>query len=234
MPLSESEEARKALALELYDRFHAMKTYGKEPESLESIVRIFSRDLASFSLEKVQRAISLHAQRSQEFPTVCDIMGLIKRGGKPPLSKEIYIGISKKDAETRTSQDWQYLRDYEAQANEDFGSDFIDEKKESNFADERIRLRKELIDAKSEIKKLSLLLVKKRERATVSPAKLPAKDKEKNTIEFLKNSGATQEAIDDFLASQNPDYTYRDDLIERQNNGISLGQSISNLMGQRA
>src|SRR4051812_42867699 len=93
--LRDDYDGQKKLAVELYDRFHAMKTYGKEPESLEGITRIFKRALSAFSVDHILRAVSTHAQRSQEFPTVADIVGLIRRNGRPPLTESQYIAISR-------------------------------------------------------------------------------------------------------------------------------------------
>ncbi len=79
-----------------YRRFHAIKTYGKEPESLDSIIEGFDCDLAGYPAEKSLLAIKTHSQRSQEFPTTADIIGLIRRNGRPPLTEAQFVAINRK------------------------------------------------------------------------------------------------------------------------------------------
>lgn len=201
LALSDSVEGQKALAVELYDRFHAMKTYGKEPESLESIVRIFKKDLAKYPIEKVLLAISTHASRCDEFPTVADIVGIIKRNGKQPLSKEIYISISKKEFGERTWQEKRYIADYEEQERGEQWDLVADEEKKQITIYENEMLRKKLKEAEAENRRawdeVSYLRAKyselKRETIQVEP-----EDKILKTIEYLRNIGASPNEIEAF------------------------------------
>ena len=160
LPLKENAEGRQRLATLLYEYFQGMKTYGKDPESLEGIIALFNRTLASYPYEKVEMALTVHASRNAEFPTPADIVGLIKRNGKPPFSKEVYISISKKDPELRDPYDWKYLREYEAeQSDEAFGTAFRDDRRAEVSAAETARLRKEVGFLRTENKRLGQLLI---------------------------------------------------------------------------
>lgn len=179
-----------------------MKTYGKEPESLESIIRIFTRDLGHFPADKVMKAISVHSQRSQEFPTVSDIVGLIKRKGKPPLKESDIISIRKKDGEFRTPEEWQMLREWDNEQQEGW-SDEPDPVKDAATLAENIRLRAELTALKAEYQRLGDMLKAEREGKPLPPPR-PLKtahtleEKIKNTIAQMKADGAHQEDIDQF------------------------------------
>lgn len=136
-----------------------MKVYGKEPESLQSIIPLFIESLSDFTLEQIQAAFKLYARRSDEFPTRSDIVGLIERNGKPPLKKEVYVAISKKDPEFRSDDDWQYLREYEAEQNKDFSaSEYRDNHRKLEDRQENLRLRDELEKAKKEIARLGEII----------------------------------------------------------------------------
>ncbi len=198
--MRDDKDGRKQLSVEVYKRFHAMKTYGKEPESLDSIIEIFTTDLENYPIEKIMKAIKTHSQRSQEFPTVSDLVGLIKRNGKQPLTKEIYISISKMDAEYRTSSDWAYMREYEAQNQEDdWGSDFIDKKSSQEKADDIMDLKIKNHDLTEENKRLAKLL---RESQLSNGIEMPISsqdDKILKTIDMMRNSGAPENDIQEFI-----------------------------------
>lgn len=93
--------------------FDTMKIYGKEPEQLKNAAALFQLVLADFPIDKIQQAFVYHLQNSVEMPTPADIATIIRRGNKPPFERSVYVSISKKDAELRTSEEWQYMRDYE-------------------------------------------------------------------------------------------------------------------------
>jgi hypothetical protein len=196
--LRTDSEGKKQLAVELYKRFHAMKTYGKEPESLDSITEVFISDLAEFPAEKVMQAIKTHCQRSDEFFTVADIAGLIKRNGKPPLSKERYIAIQKKDGADRTSEDWQYLRDYESEQDDGWAGDSRDDEKISNLRMDNERLRKRVSELENEAAKAWNEVKKLRLSLGIEKPAIDVLDKAKRTLETMKATGASQEQIDEF------------------------------------
>lgn len=198
--LKDDLQGQKALAVELYDRFHAMKTWGKEPESLESIIRIFKKDLWRFTADEILEAISLHSQRSQEFPTVYDITNLIMRDGKPPIKESDIIAIRQKDGELRTRAEWNLLREWDEQQ-QTGQSSFVDTDKEIATMRENERLRKELADAKKEIARLNEILRVDSFKRDYTPPTPSKQDKIQNTIDALKADGCSDLEIQEFLAS---------------------------------
>lgn len=174
-----------------------MKTYGKEPESLRSIIAVFARDLADYPIGTVLKAISTHAQRSQEFPTTADIVGLIKRNGKPPFSQAMYVSIQKKDGEHRTPDDWKYLREYEAAQCEEF-----DGPRNTRYTEEvhqeNQRLRAELTNLRKENKRLADLLQEARVAKGFEPPVPTAEEKVRATIAAMRQAGAPEADIDEF------------------------------------
>lgn len=97
----------------LYQCFQALKLYGKEPETLEATVSMFQMVLADYPPEAIRKAFANYLKRHNEMPAPADIASLIERNGKPPLDRAVYVSISKKPAEDRTSTEWAYMRDYE-------------------------------------------------------------------------------------------------------------------------
>lgn len=93
-----------------------MKLYGKEPEQLKNTASLFSMVLADFPINDITKAFTVHLQRSPEMPTPADICNIIRRGGKPPLDRSVYVSIGKKEAHLRTSEEWAYLREFEEDA----------------------------------------------------------------------------------------------------------------------
>lgn len=176
-----------------------MKTYGKEPESIESITAIFARDLAEFPVDKILKAIKTHSQRSQEFPTVADIFGLIKRNGKPEITQAMYINASKKDYENRSAKEHKLISAYE---DDYYDSDW----KSENYSpspgfDKDNQLRIENYELKKEINRLGVLL--RDARKNITSIEFFAPDEKINkTIAYMRTSGASAKDIRDFCASQ--------------------------------
>src|SRR5262245_32536595 len=79
LPLNDDREGMQKLAGRLYRDFHAMKTYGKEPESLESIISLFNETLADYPAEWILLAMHEHAKVSAEFPTPAEIIAKINQ-----------------------------------------------------------------------------------------------------------------------------------------------------------
>lgn len=94
--------------------FHgALKTYGKEAESLEDVQKLFLFALAEYPVQKIVDAFAYYTKYFNEFPAPSDIVCIIERGNKPPFERSVYIGITKKPPDQRTREEWQYLREYE-------------------------------------------------------------------------------------------------------------------------
>ena len=114
--LGQDPEAKQELATMLFQCFQTLKLYGKEPEALEAAADIFQMVLADFTMDQIRRAFVLHLKRSNEMPAPADIANIIERGNKPPFERAVYVSLSRKAAEQRTSDEWEYMRDYEAYA----------------------------------------------------------------------------------------------------------------------
>lgn len=93
-----------------------MKLYGKEPEQLKNAASLFSMVLADFEIGEITKAFTVHLQRSPEMPTPADICNIIRRGGKPPLDRSVYLYICKKYGGDRSKEEWAYMREYEDDA----------------------------------------------------------------------------------------------------------------------
>lgn len=55
-----------------------MKTYGKEPESLESIVDLFTEVFSETPFTRIADAMKEHAKCSSEFPTPADLFKIME------------------------------------------------------------------------------------------------------------------------------------------------------------
>lgn len=55
-----------------------MRTYGKEPESLESIISLFYESTADYGIEEILSAMHFHAKKSPDFPTPADIISIME------------------------------------------------------------------------------------------------------------------------------------------------------------
>ena len=113
MALRDDPEGKQTLAVILSQCFDTMKLYGREPDQLRNAASLFSMVLADFRIKDITRAFTVHLQRSPEMPTPADICNIIRRNGKPPLDRSVYVNLSKKDPQCRTREEWAYMREYE-------------------------------------------------------------------------------------------------------------------------
>lgn len=111
--LANDVEAKKYVSIRIYQFFQSLAVYGKDPESLESMVDLFNLALADYTLSEIQQAFVYYLKNLKGMPEPCDIVQIIERNGKPPFDKTVYISIQKKHPEERISSEWEYLRDYE-------------------------------------------------------------------------------------------------------------------------
>lgn len=149
--LKNNGEARKNIALELYQRYAASKTYGKDPEALESIISTYITDLGDYPVQYVIEAVKIHARNSQEYPTISDIVGIIRRRGRKPIPKEVYISKQKIAPEDRSQKDWETIATYENQQDDESESlVFSDHVSVVERQNENSNLRKKIIDLKEE------------------------------------------------------------------------------------
>jgi hypothetical protein len=200
LPLKESKEGAAKLDTMLMGCFAVQKLYGRDTANAGEVTRVFHATLANFPAEKVVRAFETWIGRSEEFPTPAGIINLIKRNGKPPLSESMYIQISKKACEDRTPEDWQYLRDYQADQ-QDGWADSPDPRKESATAEENRRLRQELADLRTEYERLADLLRAERAKKTPMTPQLTISEKVQRTVETMRADGVPEEDVQAFIFS---------------------------------
>lgn len=181
--------------------FTVQKMYGRAPESMETVIEVFHSLLAKYPAGKVLKAMETWIERSQEFPTVADIVGLIQRNGRPPVSKEIYVAISKKDGADRTAEDWQYMRDYEA---EQRGEAWKDDEIESALKAkdwEINQLQFEVQRLQAEIGRIGKELREERAKQGLVLPEIATEEKIRRTAAFMRANGADELEVMDFVDS---------------------------------
>jgi hypothetical protein len=204
LTLRDNGEAKIVVAKEIHERFNAMKTYGKEPESLGSITRVMLNDLADFPPEKIIAAFRTHAQRSAEFPTTYDLIGLIRRNGRPPLRESDVIAIRRKAGEDRTPDEWATLRRWDDEQRD--GWDVPpDSAKAAGDSDEIRRLRQNNLTLKAEVKRLGDLLHEARQMKGLEKPSIPMQKKVQNTIRAMRQQGAAETDIEAFASANGMD-----------------------------
>jgi hypothetical protein len=175
--------------------------YGKNPENFSEINRLFHTLLGKYPAEKTIRALEKWLEDSQEFPTPADIVGIIKRNGLPPLSKEVYIALSKKDYGSRTPEDHRYMGRYEEEQRGEQWAEEATETKQLATTQENIALRQHLRNAKNEILRLGELLHDARMSKGLEQPKPSLENKITATVDAMRAGGAPEADVDEFLAS---------------------------------
>lgn len=197
--LRENPQARDKIDALLLGCFSVQKLYGRDPGSLEAVTQVFHSALGRFPADKVFRAFNTWLERSHEFPTPADIVGLIKRCGKPPMTEAQFIAISKKEGEDRTEAEWQFLRDWNREQEEGWADD--DQEREKRTIAENIRLRERIKFLEAENNRL-IDMMRLPPPASAAVSKPTAEDKARATIAEMKAQGAPPEYIEEFaLAS---------------------------------
>lgn len=181
--------------------FLLQKVYGKRPENILAVNQLFHTLLGKYESAQVLRAFELWLERSPEFPTPADIVGIIKRRGRPPLTRETYIAVSRKDAEMRDAADWRLLREYEAEQRDEV-SGFGDDVKADAGVRENIALRQQVKTLQAEVDRLVGLL---REARIAHGSERPTPTREQKvraTADAMRAGGASDEDIVAFLVGQ--------------------------------
>jgi hypothetical protein len=177
--------------------FVIQKLYGRQPENIEVINQTFHSVLGKYPADAVMRAFEVWLERSQEFPTPADIVGLIRRNGKPPLSQAMYVAIQKKRGEERTPDDWQYMREYEAEQTEEFDGPrdtlYVEQVRQEN-----VRLRTELAALRKEYTRLTELLQESRLARGIERPKPSTEQRIQDTIAAMRATGAPEADIEQF------------------------------------
>lgn len=176
--------------------FTLQKMYGRAPDSMETVTMLFHSLLGKYPAKKVINAFEMWLERSQEFPTPADIIGLIKRRGKPPIKESDIITIRKKEVCDWTRAEGRLVEEWEAQQREEWQDD-SDPHKAEDTQKEMARLRQQVREQRSEIQRLNALLAETR----IAKGMEPPPDRVSNTLRFMQASGCTQCDIDEFCAT---------------------------------
>ncbi len=208
LALNESATSMDRLDELLAGCFALQKLYGREVANTGTVIGLFQSMLAKYPAEKVIRAFEIWLEKSQEFPTPADIIGLIKRNGNPPLSKEMFIAISKKDGEDRTPDDWQYLRDYDAEQRGEAWDD-ADEQKQQNLQAENTLLRQQIKKMEDDYRVLADTLSEVKMAKGIEKPPLSILEKAQRTIDAMKAAGAKDEDIKTFADEYGADLPAR-------------------------
>lgn len=127
MPLAASPDAINQLSEMVTQCHHALRVYGKSPEQVMGAVKLFAMVLGKYSLTQVQDAFRAYLEHHADMPTPADIVGYIRRSGRPPMDKAFYIALCQKKERTawrHGSNPWEqgdglsseenaYIRDFE-------------------------------------------------------------------------------------------------------------------------
>ena len=94
-----------------------MKLYGKEPEQLESLTRMFKRVLGRFSWQEIEQAFDQYLAHNTEMPTPADIVKIIEPPAQPrKWCGAMYIQLCKQRTQGQfmSNEELDYIRDYES------------------------------------------------------------------------------------------------------------------------
>lgn len=144
-------------------------------------------------------ALETWLQRSQEFPTPADIIGLIQRNGKPPLKESDIITIRKKDGELRTPDEWAMLREWDKQQMAGWDDAPSAEKQEATMH-ENFALRRQVKELEQKVRELSDTLHRERIAKGAEAPKQSEQDKIMRTVAEMRRSGVSEQAIQEFMS----------------------------------
>jgi hypothetical protein len=142
----------------------AQRLYGRDVADAGLISELFHRVLGGEPAELVLKAFEFWIARSPEMPTPSDILGLIRRKGKPPHLESRYIAIQRKDPADRTYAETLYCRDFEAEQDRGWEEHNPETPPAPRQSDEVLRLRAQIARIRAENAKLAELLERERER----------------------------------------------------------------------
>lgn len=168
------------------------KLYGRSVENTDVVSEVFHRMLARHTSGKVVKAFETWLERSQEFPTPADIVGLIKRNGRSPIKESDVIAVRKKDGEDRTPADWQLLRDWDEQQSDAWEEEPEPVKQQAKL-DENIALRARIRKLEADNERMGQELLNLKRLAPRHP--VAPENKAYNTLRFMKQNGVTESEL---------------------------------------
>ncbi len=198
LALSESVKHQEKLDELIGVSLALQKLYGRDVANSGHVINLFQRILAKYPADRAIKAFELWLERSQEFPTPADIIGLIKRNGRPPIKESDVIAVRKKYGADRSSDDWQLLREWDKQQNEEWGGDYEDNVKDTATEQENIKLRQKLKEMEFQLVAVNESLKSLRVEKGVAKPEYTKEEKVRRTIEAMRSEGAKQEDIEDF------------------------------------
>lgn len=211
LTLAEQPHAKAQVVRVIEDCFSLCKTYGKTSDDMAKMQRGFVTMLGNYPPEKIIKAFTTHVQRSEELPTLAGIISLIKRNGKPPLTEAYIVGLSRKNPEERTPQDWADLREWEALMRDDWGveSPAQDDPRIKGLQEENKRLRAEVRRLESILERESVreLLAEEAQKVVAvkrAALEIPPEEQIKRTVAMMRETGASDDDVLEFLASVMP------------------------------
>lgn len=114
LPLIKDSQAKANLSELLLQCATTLKLYGKQPEALGDITAMFVMVLGEYCFEDIMRAFAFYLNKiGNDMPAPFDIANIIDRGFKPPFDRSVYVSLSRKEAQHRTKDEWEYMRQYE-------------------------------------------------------------------------------------------------------------------------
>jgi hypothetical protein len=194
------------LALEALKTLTMAENWGFSPEASETYVETLLEDLEEYPARDVFLFFDKWRKTSTKKPTTADAVGYIKRNGKPPLRESDIIAIRKKDGADKTPDDWQMLREWEAQQSEGWDDAPSTNQASANQAQEITALRRKVAQLEAQ------LAGNRTEQATTNQvdiciatikAKLekPLEEKIQSTVDMMRRQGCTEEDVLEFIAS---------------------------------
>lgn len=188
------------------DCFSLCKTYGKTSDDMRKMQKGFVTMLGDYPPEKIIKAFRTHVQRSEELPTLAAIINLIERNGRPPLKESDVIAIRKKHGEDRTSEDWEDLREWEAQQRNGW-DDMPAPIRVENVQRENETLRQRVKQLEAQLQKgeYNAVLDDREARAIEIKQAVYTRTKQQKldaTIEWMRSTGASENDIQEFINSQ--------------------------------
>lgn len=174
--------------------------YGKKPDNFSVVNDVFQKILSKYPGNKVEKAFEMWLEKSEEFPTPSDIVNLILRNGKMPLSESQYISISRKEGQDRTDAEWQYLKDYEADRDRGWEEE-PDTIKNYEIMEENIRLKKQLREVMEDRDRAWEHVNSLKRQKDIMPPPDSEQAKIERTIHVMRAGGSPEEDIEAFKKS---------------------------------
>jgi len=196
--LSDNPEGKLKLRNKFKELAAGQKMWGKSPDDVAGAVATIEARLGHLPAEVVSKAVDRHYGFSNEFPSPSDLIGWIRRRGRPPFERAIFVDISKKNYQDRTADEREYYNDYKADRMDNDISIMVgDPHKYSSMIQDSERMRRELAGLRGEISRLDELL--KDARDSITKPRFTIEHRVGATAINMRRSGATDEAVASFI-----------------------------------